>query len=71
VDRADFYALIPSLPPEEFSRGPNSRTMAMPRAITLAERRRAYATLVVGYGVAAAVLSTGVVLWLTIQAVHF
>jgi predicted peroxiredoxin len=45
--------------------------MAMPRTITLAERRRAYATLVVGYGVAAAVMSTGVVLWLTIQAVHF
>ena len=43
----------------------------MPRTITLAERRRAYATLVVGYDVAAAVLSTGVVLWLTIQAVHF
>jgi hypothetical protein len=37
----------------------------------LAKRRRDHATLVVGFGVAAAVLSTGVVLWLTIQAVHF
>ena len=71
VDRADFYA--PSrLYPRRSSRAvPTRRTMAMPRTITLAERRRAYATLVVGYGVAAAVLSTGVVLWLTIQAVHF
>jgi hypothetical protein len=36
-----------------------------------ATKMRAYSTLVVGYGVAAAVLSTGVVLWLTIQAVPF
>ena len=43
----------------------------MPQTMTRAEKRRAYATLVVVYGVAAAVLSTGVVLWLTIQAVQF
>ena len=43
----------------------------MPRTMTLAEGRRAHATLVVGYGVAAAVLSAGIVLWLTIQAVPF
>ena len=37
----------------------------------ITKRKRAYATLVVGYGVAAAVLSTGVILWLTLQATRF
>jgi hypothetical protein len=71
VDRADLYAPFRLYPRRSSRAVPTRRTMAMPRTITLAERRRAYATLVVGYGVAAAVLSTGVVLWLTIQAVHF
>jgi hypothetical protein len=39
---------------------------------TIAARNmRAYSTLVVGYGVAAAVVSTGVIFWLTIQAARF
>jgi hypothetical protein len=42
----------------------------MARTIS-AKSKRAYATLVVGYGVAAAVLAIGVVLWLTIRAAHF
>jgi hypothetical protein len=40
-------------------------------ARTIAARMQAHSALVVGYGVAAVVVSTGVVLWLTIQAVHF
>jgi hypothetical protein len=37
----------------------------------VARKMHAHSALVVGYGVAAVVLSTGVVLWLTIQAGHF
>ena len=36
-----------------------------------AKKMFAYSTLVVRYGVAAAVVSTGVILWLTIQAARF
>jgi hypothetical protein len=41
-------------------------------ARTIAARKmHAYSALVVGYGVAAAVVSTGVILWLTMQAARF
>jgi len=55
---------------EEFSRGPDRRTTAMARTLA-ARKMHAYSTLVIGYGVAAAVASTGVILWLTIQAARF
>jgi hypothetical protein len=41
-------------------------------ARTIAARKmHAYSALVVEYGVAAAMASTGVILWLTIQAARF
>jgi hypothetical protein len=55
---------------EEFSRAPDRRTTAMARTIA-ARKMYAYSALVVGYGVAAAVVSTAVILWLTIQAARF
>jgi hypothetical protein len=68
VDRADSTP-HPVFTLEEFSRGP-TRTTAMARTIA-ARKMHAYSALVVEYGVAAAMASTGVILWLTIQAARF
>jgi hypothetical protein len=70
VDRADFYAPYHLYPGGVLARSHIERTTAMARTIA-AKKMFAYSTLVVRYGVAAAVVSTGVILSLTIQAARF